>query len=160
MCNQQFDSKDSAITAVQNKKDWKFEGLDSLQCSTYSSIQTSSIHVKSKLKTGYIWLKSKSGEFDVNISLNNSSSVTEVSKKISQTYFADQNDAKTNVENSFKELPGVKTVVVEENETTRSQLSFNVYLTYEDSVSGPAMQTVLINVKDNLNKRYMLLIRL
>lgn len=42
------------------------------------------------------------------------------------------------------------------NETIRTQLSYDVYLTYEESVTGLENQKVIINLKNNLNEKIVI----
>ncbi|WP_028124287.1 hypothetical protein [Mesoplasma melaleucae] len=106
--------------------------------------------MKSKLKTSYAWLKASDGEFDVNINLNNFKSVEEVSEFFNTVYFEENNYIVSSIENAFKQLNGVKTFKVKINEAVKRQLSYHVYLTYEDSIIGPEIKNVKINIKNNL----------
>ncbi|WP_199786899.1 hypothetical protein [Mesoplasma florum] len=146
-----FDSKESAIKDIQSKSDWKTEGIDSLTGSIYGTDSVSSIHIKGKLKKGYIWPRTSAGEFDVTIKINNEKNVEKVATELSTIYFEDENEAKENIKNKFKLISGVDQVSVIQAPMTRSRLKYEVNLTYKNNVEGPEKQEVLINLKNNLS---------
>ncbi|WP_199785367.1 hypothetical protein [Mesoplasma florum] len=145
-----FDSKESAIKDIQSKSDWKTEGIDSLTGSVYGTDSVSSIHIKGKLKKGYIWPKTSAGEFDVIIKINNEKNVSEVAKELSMTFYNNEDEAKENIRTKFKSITGVDQVSVVKILTVRSQLKFEVSLNYRNNVEGPEKIEVLINLKNNL----------
>ncbi|WP_199787959.1 hypothetical protein [Mesoplasma florum] len=146
-----FDSKESAIKDIQSKSDWKTEGIDSLTGSVYGTDSVSSIHIKGKLKKGYIWPKTSAGEFDVTIKINNEKNVDKVATELSNVYFEDENEAKEIIKTKFKSISGVDQVTVFQAQMTRSRLKYEVNLTYKYNVVGPEKQEVLINLKNNLS---------
>ncbi|AVN59118.1 hypothetical protein [Mesoplasma florum] len=146
-----FDSKESAIKDIQSKSDWKTEGIDSLTGSIYGTDSVSSIHIKGKLKKGYIWPRTSAGEFDVTIKINNEKNVEKVATELSTIYFEDENEAKENIKTKFKLISGVDQVSVIQAPMTRSRLKYEVNLTYKNNVEGPEKQEVLINLKNNLS---------
>ncbi|AAT75863.1 unknown lipoprotein [Mesoplasma florum L1] len=145
-----FDSKESAIKDIQSKSDWKTEGIDSLTGSVYGTDSVSSIHIKGKLKKGYIWPKTSAGEFDVIIKINNEKNVSEVAKELSMTFYNNEDEAKENIRTKFKSITGVDQVSVVKILTVRSQLKFEISLNYRNNVEGPEKIEVLINLKNNL----------
>ncbi|ATZ21040.1 hypothetical protein [Mesoplasma coleopterae] len=146
-----FNSREEAIKNIQNKKDWKTEGIESLTGSLYGSNSVSSIHIKAKLKKGYVWQKASVGEFDVVIKINNEKNVSEVAKELSMTYYDNEDEAKESIRTKFKSITGVEQVSVVRILTVRSQLKFEVSLNYRDNVQGPEKLEVLINLKNNLS---------
>ncbi|WP_164703983.1 hypothetical protein [Mesoplasma entomophilum] len=149
--NGAFNSKEEAIKNIQNKTDWKTEGIELLTGSVYGSDSTSSIHIMAKLKKGYVWQKASVGEFDVVIKINNEKNVSEVAKELSMSYYDNEDEAKESIRVKFKSITGVEQVSVVRIATTRSQLKFEVSLSYRDNVEGPEKQEVSINLKNNLS---------
>ncbi|ATZ21745.1 hypothetical protein [Mesoplasma tabanidae] len=146
-----FNSKEDAITDIQNKSDWTTEGLESLVGSIYGSDSVSSIHIKAKLKEGYVWPKTSSGEFDVIIKIDNENNVNKLAEELSTTYYKSEEEAKETIKSKFKSISGVDQVVVAKIANARSQLKYEVNLTYKNNVQGPEKKDVLINIKNNLS---------